>query len=182
MLQNVTFINIYRASRMKLLRTRIIPGNQLSKLSLPMQDLVNYLKKHVPLTQHIDICAGQHTASWFELNAPLSPNLNDKHTAFGGTLATLCTLSGWCVASYLCREASLNVDIAVTESHIRYHRPVISDPIAARAYFPDQIQADHFIQCLVQNGTARLNLHAELKEGANIAVSFNAEYYVRVVD
>ncbi len=146
-----------------------------------MHDLVHYLRKHVPLTHHIDICAGQQTPQWFELNAPLAPNLNDKHTAFGGTLATLCTLSGWCVVSYLCREVGIKVDIAVTESHIRYRLPVISDPVAARAFFPGQPQVDNFIQNLKQHSNARLDLNAEVKADDKVAVSFSSKYYVRVL-
>ena len=146
-----------------------------------MHDLVHYLREHVPLTHHIDICAGQHTPGWFELNAPLAPNLNDKHTAFGGTLATLCTLSGWCVVSYLCREAGIKVDIAVTESHIRYHLPVTSDPVAARTWFPDQALVDSFVQDLNQQGKTRLELRAEVKADDKVAVSFSSEYYVRVL-
>ncbi len=146
-----------------------------------MHDLVHYLRKHVPLTQHIEIRAGQNTNKWFELNAPLAPNLNDKNTAFGGMLATLCTLSGWCVVSYLCCEANLKVDIAVTESRIQYHLPVTSDPVSARAFFPGTVQANDFVQDLNQNGKARLELHAEVKSGRNIAVSFSSEYHVRVL-
>lgn len=146
-----------------------------------MHDLVDYLRKHVPLTRHIDIHAGQHTEHWFELCAPLGPNLNDKHTAFGGTLATLCTLSGWCVVSFLCREAGINVDIAVTNSQILYHLPVTTDPIAARTYFPDRLQVEDLIQTLGQKCYARLALCVEIKTEEKLAVSFNSEYYIRVV-
>jgi len=146
-----------------------------------MQDLVDYLRQHVPLTRHIDIHAGRINQQWFELCAPLTPNLNDKRTAFGGTLATLCTLSGWCVASLLCREASLKVDIAVTDSHIRYRLPVTSDPIAARAFFPKVAEADNFIKHLNAHGAARLSLRAELRTANKTAVSFEGEYYARLI-
>jgi len=157
------------------------PEDPVANIYTSMHDLVHYLREHVPLTRHIDIHAGLHTAKWFELNAPLAPNLNDKHTAFGGTLATLCTLSGWCVVSYLCREADIKVDIAVTESHIRYHMPVTSDPVAARTWFPDQALVDSFVQDLNQQGKTRLELRAEVKADDQVAASFNSEYYVRVL-
>ena len=33
------------------------------------------------------------------LRAPLGPNVNDKGTAFGGSLVSLMTLAGWCLVS-----------------------------------------------------------------------------------
>lgn len=145
-----------------------------------MQTLVDYLRHHVPLTRQIDIRAGSQTDQWLELSAPLKPNLNDKQTAFGGTLATLCTLSGWCICSMLCRSLTQKVDIAVIDSHIRYHRPVTGDPITARACFPSIETQQTFIETLQKEGRARLNIKVSVKEGDTNAVSFEASYYVQL--
>ena len=146
-----------------------------------MQALVDYLRQHVPLTRQIDISAGRQTDAWFELCAPLTPNLNDKQTAFGGTLATLCTLSGWCIVSDLCRDAGLKVDIAVTESHIRYLRAVTVDPVAAHAFYPEQATRKAFFQALKEHAKARIEISARIGSGDNMAVSFKSEYFVRLV-
>ena len=147
-----------------------------------MQALVEYLRQHVPLTRQIDISAGRHCEQWFELCAPLTPNLNDKQTAFGGTLATLCTLSGWCIVSHICREAGFKVDIAVTESHIRYHRAVTMDPVAAHAFFPDPLTQQAFFQALREHGKARIEVSARIGSGEKKAVSFHSEYFVRLLE
>ena len=145
-----------------------------------MQTLVDYLRNHVPLTREIDIRAGSQTDQWLELTAPLHPNLNDKQTAFGGSLATLCTLSGWCVCSMLCRELTQIIDIAVIDSQIHYHQPVTGDPIAARACFPSIEDQQIFIETLQKEGRARLSLKVTVKEGDTTAVSFAASYYARL--
>jgi len=147
-----------------------------------MQTLVEYLRNHVPLTREIDIRAGSQTDHWLELTAPLHPNLNDKQTAFGGSLATLCTLSGWCVCSMLCRELKQEIDIAVIDSQIRYHQPVTGDPITARACFPAIENQQRFIETLRKEGRARLNLKAKVNVGDTTAVSFEASYYARLPD
>lgn len=147
-----------------------------------MQTLVDYLRNHVPLTRKIDIRGGLQTDRWLELSAPLHPNLNDKQTAFGGSLATLCTLSGWCVVSMLCRELMQKVDIAVIDSQIRYRQPVTGDSIIARANFPSIEDQQIFIKTLQQKGGARLSLKARIKDGDITAVSFEAGYYVRCVE
>lgn len=144
-----------------------------------MQTLVDYLRNHVPLTREIDICAGSQTDQWLELIAPLRPNLNDKQTAFGGSLATLCTLSGWCVCSMLCRKLTQKADIAVIDSQIRYQWPVKGDPIVARAGVPSIEAQQVFIEKLQKEGRARLNINVVVKEGDTTAVSFAANYYAR---
>jgi len=52
------------------------------------------------------------------LEAPLAINFNDKRTAFAGTLASLCTLSGWAMTSLICEAAGLKADIAAIHSEI----------------------------------------------------------------
>ena len=144
-----------------------------------MDTLVDYLKQHVPLTCHIDIQAGQQAENWFELSAPLTPNLNDKQTAFGGTLAALCTLGGWCVIASLCRDHQLEVDIAVLESHIRYRLPVKSDPITARATLPGREKQAQFLAKLRNDGVAKLEIKARICRDTREAVSFTGVYHVR---
>ena len=148
---------------------------------MTMQTLIDYLRQNVPLTRQIDISAGQQTESWFELCAPLTPNLNDKQTAFGGTLATLCTLSGWCIVSDICRDAGLKVDIAVTESPIRFLRPVTMDPVAAHAYYPEQATRQAFFQALEEHAKARIEIAARIGSGERKSVSFKSEYFVRML-
>lgn len=147
-----------------------------------MQSLVDYLRQHVPLTREINIVAGEFNEEWFELEAPLAPNLNDKNTAFGGSLATLCTLSGWCITALVCREASQNIDISVLDSQIRYRLPVKTDPIIARAYMPTPSATELFIEQLKLEGRARLSINVEVSTAHKTAVSFGGLYYARVLD
>jgi len=144
-----------------------------------MKTLVEYLRENVPLSRHIDIAAGTQTPEWIELTAPLSPNLNDKNTAFGGTLATMCTLSGWCMVSLLSRELAARIDIAVIESRIRYLLPVNSDPIRARAYYPDADTQAEFIQHLQLKGRSRLSLKVDVQQDSVSAVKFEGQYYIK---
>jgi thioesterase domain-containing protein len=146
-----------------------------------MNSLVDYLRQNVALSRHIDIAAGELNQEWFELTAPLLANLNDKQTAFGGSLATLCTLAGWCITSYLCKAINNKIDIAVLDRQIRYRLPVISDPIAARGYFPDQVVMDDFIRILQSNGTARLKLDVQILDEQKPAVIFSGQYYARIL-
>ena len=98
------------------------------------------------------------------------------------TLAALCTLSGWCAVSSLCRDQQLDVDIAVLESHIRYRLPVTSDPITARASLPDHETQSLFLKKLSARGTARLEIQAQISAGEKAAVCFSGTYHARLLD
>lgn len=145
-----------------------------------MQELIDYLRENVPLTREMDIQAGLQNQDWLELAMPLTPNLNDKQTAFGGSLATLCTLSGWCICAQLCKSQTLDVDISVIDSQIRYRLPVKLDPVRARAYYPGKLRINEFIASIKQQGHARLTLNAEVLLEGHAAVNFEGRYYVRL--
>ena len=91
-----------------------------------LERLVRYLRENVPMARHFDIRAGQVDDRELVLEAPLASNFNDKQTAFAGTLASLCTLSGWAMTSLVCEEAGYQTDIAVIRSDVRYARPAQS--------------------------------------------------------
>ncbi len=146
-----------------------------------MQALVAYLRENVPLCREIDIQAGEVNAHWLELGAPLEPNLNDKLTAFGGSLATICTLSGWCVTSMLCRTIDQKIDIAVIDSHIQYQLPVRSNPFFARADFPEPARQQDFLQSLKKHSRAKISIRAQVFQGEQIAVRFEGQYYARLI-
>ena len=76
-----------------------------------LEGLVQYLRQQVPMTCNFDIRAGGVDDSGLVLEAPLASNFNDKQTAFAGTLASLCTLSGWAMTSLVCEAAGYQTDI-----------------------------------------------------------------------
>lgn len=60
-------------------------GNSDQQLALLLGD---FLHKEVPITATMQLQVERVTASERSLSMPLAPNINDKSTAFGGSLAT----------------------------------------------------------------------------------------------
>ncbi len=147
-----------------------------------MKSLVEYLRIHVPLTAGMDIRAGRCQPGYLTLEAPLAPNLNDKGTVFGGSLATLCTLAGWSMISLICRELDCDVDIVIARSEIRYLRPVSEDQFAAKARRPDQALLSRFEHELKSTGWATLEISAVVQDAGKDAVRFTAKYSARLED
>ena len=49
----------------------------------------------IPLTRAMGLRVESLGEGGIRMNAPLEPNVNDKGTAFGGSLAAILTLAGW---------------------------------------------------------------------------------------
>ena len=58
------------------------------------------------------------------ITAPLAANVNDKGNAFGGSLASVLTLSGWALVSLRLRLAGHDAEVYVADSNLRYLAPV----------------------------------------------------------
>lgn len=61
---------------------------------------------------------------------PLAPNINDKGTAFAGSIFSLAVLSGYEIALERSNELNLSGNLFLLSSHITYHQPGLSDLIA----------------------------------------------------
>ena len=140
--------------------------------------LIVYLHQHIPLCRAMQIGLGGVDEAGLTLTAPLSLNHNDKGGAFGGSLATLCTLSGWAAVSFLCRDAGLEVDMLISESHLNYRRQLTDPTLCATAKWPEDAQT--FLAALKAGDPARTTVKATAgaPAGGEIAVEFSGRFYV----
>jgi thioesterase domain-containing protein len=140
------------------------------------------LLTNIPLTASMGIRTGCYHPDYLTLEAPLAPNRNDKGTAFGGSLATLCTLGGWTMMSLICRELDCEVDIVIARSEIRYLRPVNEDPFTATAMRPDLELVSQFGHELKSTGWATLEFAVVVQDSGKDAVRFTGKYGARLED
>lgn len=98
---------------------------------------------------------------WME--APLAPNINNKGTAFGGSIASICLFGGWAVATLGFIDAGIrNTEIVVYTSTMTFERPA-TGMLRVRAF----VKPDDFRACLarLQSGDTRrirFDVHVEL--------------------
>lgn len=92
--------------------------------STPATELVRFILDKIPLARAMQLELSGWGEDFLSLYAPLAPNSNDKGCAFGGSLASLMTLSGWALVELTLRRRDLACDVFVAESTIRYQRPV----------------------------------------------------------
>ena len=95
------------------------------------------------------------------LQAPLAANVNDKGTAFGGSLVSLMTLAGWALATRRLGEAGFKADVYVADSQVRYLAPLLSG-LEAEAWL-EEGDWEAFVATYRQRGRARCRIAARVR-------------------
>lgn len=93
------------------------------------------------------------------LHAPLEANVNDKGSAFGGSLGSLMTIAGWGLVTLQLDLAGMPAEVYVADSAIRYLAPLRSD-LDAEAGLAEGESWAPFLSTLRQRGRARIGVEA----------------------
>ncbi|MEJ1097779.1 MULTISPECIES: YiiD C-terminal domain-containing protein [unclassified Pseudoxanthomonas] len=95
------------------------------------------------------------------LTAPLSANVNDKGNAFGGSLTSLMTVTGWGLVTLRLQLAGLKAEVYVADSTVRYLAPLYADLEAEAGFAPGE-SWETFLETLKQRGRARIQVEAQV--------------------
>ena len=71
------------------------------------QKLSDFFKKNLPITQFMEMDVESYDGKTLILAAPLDPNINDKQTAFGGSLYNASVMACWGMAYLKTQEAGI---------------------------------------------------------------------------
>jgi thioesterase domain-containing protein len=134
----------------------------------------------IPLARAIQLRVADWNGDRLCMSAPLTPNINDKGCAFGGSLASLMTLAGWGLIVLKLRSLDRDCDVYVRDSTIRYLAPVWSD-FAAEARLADGESWETFLAVLAERGRSRLRVVCRVPlDAGGDAVTFEARFVALV--
>lgn len=137
-----------------------------------------FLLEYVPLARAAQIRVDAYDGSCLKVSAPLDANINDKGTAFGGSLYNLCVIAGWGMTCLLSQELGLDGDLVVAKGEIDYLRPLRGD-LAAQVYRPEALALQHFHDYFLRKGRASLMHEIEvLDESGQPCVRFKGKYAI----
>lgn len=140
--------------------------------------LQQYLQQHLPLTVAMQVQAQQYDGQSLKLFAPLAVNHNDKGTAFAGSLSSLATVCGWCLAMLWAKEQFQQpCQVAVATAQIDYKKPTTSDFIAI-ATLPSAEQLVQVQQNLMRKKRARISMTIEIYDQQGMTVQQKADYAI----
>lgn len=100
------------------------------------KNLEAFLMKHLPLARAAQVSIDSYDGETLKVSAPLSENINDKGTAFGGSLYNLCVIAGWGMTQLKAEALGLEGNIVVAKGEINYLRP-LRGRLVATAFTPD---------------------------------------------
>jgi thioesterase domain-containing protein len=138
-------------------------------------DVERFLHEKIPLTAAMGVRVAECTDARMVLVAPLGPNHNHLGTAFGGSLHTMATLSGYSLLWWLLREPTAH--IVVRESTMLYERPVQED-IRAVCKAPAAKELARMRENLARKGKARIELEAVIEGAEGVAAKFRGVFVV----
>jgi thioesterase domain-containing protein len=119
--------------------------------------------------------AGYDGAS-LRLSAPLAANVNDKGSAFGGSLASMMTLAAWGLTTLKLGELGYAAEVYVQDSQMRYLKPLYHE-LLIEASLVDGQDWDSFLAAFRQRGKARAQLVAEARDAqGQIVTAFEGRY------
>jgi thioesterase domain-containing protein len=121
------------------------------------RQLIQFMRSTIPLAKAMDLQLGGCDADSLTLFAPLQPNINDKGCAFGGSLVSVMTLSGWALVELALRQRGDDCDVFVGESTVRYLSPVWAD-FTSVARLPVDVGWAGFFRSLDSRGKARIEV------------------------
>ena len=81
-------------------------------------------RREIPLLDAMQLSFVSYDDLRFEMEAPLAPNINNKGTAFGGSITSICLFGGWAVATLACSERGIdNTEIVVYTNEMTFEHP-----------------------------------------------------------
>src|SRR5690606_29669592 len=95
------------------------------------------------------------------LGAPLGPIINDRETAFGGSMSALAILSAWSLLHVKLTAGGYRTRLVIQRNSMSYGKPVLGY-FTAHAKSPEPAQWQAFTRMLERKGRGRISVSSVL--------------------
>lgn len=146
-------------------------ANENARLAARLQ---GKLLREIPLTRHLGLRVDAYLGHELHVSAPLAPNVNDKGTAFAGSLNALMTLAGWGLVHLRLQQAGEHCDIVIHKGELLYSAP-IRTPFRAVAAV-DDADWKAGMQRLHSRGRGRILVATRVEADGRTAATLAAQY------
>lgn len=149
---------------------------------LPAEAVTHYLsdffQQHLPITDYLNMRPHGFDGDRFALAIDLQPSINDKLTAFGGSLFCACVMNCWGMVYLQARRRGINPNMVVSHAEIDYLAPVADQLIVSECTAPADIDWPEFFAGFQQRGRAKAQLSATIHSAGREAVRFRGRYAI----
>ncbi len=88
-----------------------------------------FLHKHIPISKEMGLTVLEYTGDTVKFKAPISLNINDKGSVFGGSGSSMMILTAWSLVKLNCEEKNIISDIVIHKNETVWHKAMYSDLI-----------------------------------------------------
>ena len=136
-------------------------------------------QRDIPLLNAMQLALVDYRDLALTMEAPLAPNINNKGTAFGGSIASICLFGGWAVATLAFIDHGIdNTEIVVFRNEMTFIRP-------ARGHLVIRVVLDReeFEACLAKlragsDERIRFDINVELFHDDELCATMHGVYVV----
>ncbi len=139
-------------------------------------DVEQFLLDSIPLASKMQLKVLDFSVHELSIAAPLLPNINDKGTAFAGSLFSAMVLAGWLYVTVRLKQEGIDAEAVASASDIRYLKPVTGD-FSAVCRLDDQARWTRFVEKLRKRKNYKINLPVEVVADGETKVLLNGEYH-----
>lgn len=145
-----------------------------------VEKLQTKLHEEIPLTKVMGIEITDYNDKELVTKAPLDININDKGTAFGGSLSTMTIISSWSLSWLISQELGFDSkNIVVIENTNSYKAPVTRE-ILCYTQKPSKEEIQTLKDKLEKKGSASLKITSKIIENEKTCVEFHGIYVIRL--
>lgn len=145
-----------------------------------INELQNKLHLQIPMTKLMNLKIEDYNDKELITTAPLDININDKGTAFGGSLATMTIISSWSICWLISKELGFDSNnIVVIKNENSYKKPVTKD-IICHTTKPTIEQLNILKEKLEKKKSASIKIYSKIIEDGEICVEFEGYYVIKL--
>lgn len=145
-----------------------------------IKELENKLHTQIPLTKLMELKIINYDEEQLITTAPLSVNINDKGTAFGGSLATITIISSWSLCWLVSQELGFQSNnIVIIKNEHSYRKPVTKDIICVTKK-PSLQEIEILKNKLLTKKSASIKIESQIIENGEICVDFIGYYVIKL--
>ena len=144
------------------------------------KELQNKLYNEIPLTKMMKIKIQDYNENELIITAPLKININDKGTAFGGSLSTITIISAWSLCWLISKELGFDSNnIVIIKNETSFRKPVTKD-IICYTEKPSFEEIKLLKQKLETKKSASIKIESKIIEDGQTCVDFLGYYVIKL--
>ena len=145
-----------------------------------INELQNKLHNEIPLTKMMELKIQDYNEKELITTAPLNININDKGTAFGGSLSTMTIISAWSLCWLISKELGFDSNnIVIIKNETSFRKPVTKD-IICYTKKPSFEEIKLLKQKLETKKSASIKIESAIIENNEICVEFLGYYVIKL--